>query len=259
MLVPTIGLCAVVLAACQQTTSDSPRTEDIVSQIPWEGNEVANYALEDDDGDSLGEGTLSVATGQAGRYSFYQDFGDAEGNSDCWIIETDDLLKPLSVLRVIVRAEEEDSVRITADYGEERVETLFAADGEERDEDGMIPANAYDSLSEVFLVRTLDFVDGEEYAFNAVFTARPDGRDVADDATTFEVEGKETIEVAAGTYESWRIGVRGGMGQERTAWVEVDPPHQLVRFDYGFLIYNLTATDSPTPDTTVASCLEPEG
>lgn len=175
-----------------------------------------------------------------------QDFSDEDGNRDCWLIETDSELKPLSVLRIIVQTDDDetDSVEITADYGEDTVETIFAADGEAREEDGGVPANAYDGLSEVFLVRTLDLAEGVEVAFNAVFAARPDGRDVADDTTVMEVEGRETIEVPAGSYETWRIGVRGGQGQDRTAWVAVEPPHELVRFDYDFLVYELSGLES---------------
>jgi hypothetical protein len=103
-----------------------------------------------------------------------------------------------------------------------------------------VPEHAYDSLSEVFLLRTLAFEEGSEFAFNSVFAARPDGRDVEDDVVIFEVERRESVEVPFGEFEAWRIGIRGGVGQERTAWVAVEEPHELLRYDLDFLVYELT-------------------
>jgi Protein of unknown function (DUF3108) len=111
-----------------------------------------------------------------------------------------------------------------------------------------VPQNAYDSLSEVFLLRTLAFEEGREFAFNSVFAARPDGRDVDVDVVIFEVEGRETIEVPLGEFEAWRISIRGGVGQDRTAWVAVDEPHELLRYDLDFLVYELNEFESaPSP------------
>ena len=62
-------------------------------------------------------------------------------------------------------------------------------------------------------------------------------RDIADDETIFEIEGQETIDVPAGEYETWRIRIRGGFGADRTGWVNVEEPHELVRFDFGFLVF----------------------
>jgi hypothetical protein len=243
-----------VLAGACRSTDSGVVTEDIVSQVPFpEEAESATYELTDDDGEPEGSGTLSAVRTDDG-FVLGQDFGDEDGNSDCWEVEVDDEIKPIEVFRHIVRVDdgEEDSVEITATYSEDSVTSVFAAGGETKEEEGDLPRNHYDSLTEVFLLRTLDFVENEEFAFNSVFTARPDGRDIADDETLFEIEGRETIEVPAGEYETWRIGIRGGFGADRTAWVNVEEPHELVRFDFGFLVYELeeyaAATDVDVAD-----------
>ncbi|HEX5939198.1 MAG TPA: DUF3108 domain-containing protein [Dehalococcoidia bacterium] len=242
--------CLVFLAAACRSTDSGVVTEDIVSQVPFpEEAESATYELTDDDGDPEGSGTLSATRSGTG-FLLVQDFGDEDGNSDCWEVEVDEQLKPLEVFRVIVQVDdgEEDSVELSATYSEDTVSNVFAADGESREDEADLPRNHYDSLTEVFLLRTLDFVENEEYAFNSVFTARPDGRDIADDATIFEIEGQETIEVPAGEYDTWRIGIRGGFGADRTAWINVDEPHELVRFDFGFLVYALTDYSAEVQD-----------
>ena len=236
------ALCclALVALACRSTDSGVV-TEDIVRQVPFPDAESATYELTDDDGEPEGSGTLGLIRRDDG-YRLVQDFADEDGNSDCWEVGVDEAIKPREVFRHIVRIDdgEEDSVEITATYLEETVESEFAAGGESKTEEGDLPRNYYDSLTEVFLLRTLDFVENEEFAFNAVFTARPDGRDIADDETIFEIEGQEIIEVPAGEYETWRIRIRGGFGADRTGWVSVEEPHELVRFDFGFLVYELT-------------------
>jgi hypothetical protein len=247
-----IVVCLGFLTAACRSTDSGVVTEDVVSQVPFPDAERATYELTDDDGDAEGSGFL--ATRQDGDdYLVIQDFGDDDGNSDCWLVLADSQLKPAEVFRQIVRVDdgEEDSVQITVTYSEDSVDSVFAAGGESKTEEGELPRNHYDSLTEVFLVRTLDFVDGEEYAFNSVFTARPDGRDVASDETIFEIEGQESLDVPAGEYETWRIGIRGGFGADRTAWVNVEEPHELVRFDFGFLVYELEEYGA-SPDVDVA-------
>jgi hypothetical protein len=78
---------------------------------------------------------------------------------------------------VQVDDDEEDRVQITARYAGDFVESVFSADGESRTEDGEVQQNACDRLSEVFLLRTLAFEEGREFAFNSVFAARYDAPD----------------------------------------------------------------------------------
>jgi Protein of unknown function (DUF3108) len=239
-LLPLLLALGLLAVGCRVTSSDVD-TEDIVEQVPWSDGEVSTYELEDDDGDSAGEGTLSVVA-QGGESVLAQDFFDEGGNSDCWRLTAGaEDVKPVEVTREIVRVEDddEDRVEITVNYAGDFVESVFSAGDDSRTEEADLPENAYDSLSEVFLVRTLDFQDGLEVAWNSVFAARPDGLDIESDPVIFEVVGQESIEVPAGEFETWRIEIRGGFGQSRTAWVAVEPPHQLVRLDFDFIVYQL--------------------
>ncbi|MEX2237458.1 MAG: DUF3108 domain-containing protein [Dehalococcoidia bacterium] len=230
----------LLVASSCQASGTNVVTEDVVRQIPFLDGEVATYELTDDDGNSEGSGTLAVAEPDS-RHLLAQDFADEEGNVDCWRVIADDNLKPIGVNRRIVRIDdgEPDEVTIRGVYGDGFAESVFASGDESRSEEGNVPQHAYDSLTEVFLVRTLDFEEGLQVAYNSVFVARPDGRDIATDPVIFEVEGRETIEVPFGEFETWRIGIRGGFGADRTAWVSVDEPYFLVRFDFGFLLYEL--------------------
>ena len=49
------------------------------------------------------------------------------------------------------------------------------------------------------------------------------------------VHGGEPLATPAGNFISWRVSI----GQERTAWYSVEPPHTLLRYDDGVLTYLL--------------------
>ncbi|MPZ22678.1 MAG: DUF3108 domain-containing protein [Dehalococcoidia bacterium] len=236
----------LLAVACQATEAPEVETQDVVSQVPWQDGEVSTYHLEDDSGEEAGSGTLTVET-EGDSVALAQSFVN-EDNSDRWRISAGaDDLKPAEVVREIHDGDE--CLELEVLYAGDFVEYVFASGGEARTEGGDVPENAYDSLSEVFLVRTLAFVDGLDLAANAVFAARPDGQPINDFPLFFGVAGPETVEVPAGRFEAWRILVRGGPGHERIAWVNVEPPHQLVRFEFvdqlTYLLTEFEAGGSP--------------
>jgi membrane protease YdiL (CAAX protease family) len=53
--------------------------------------------------------------------------------------------------------------------------------------------------------------------------------------TTMIIRGGEPLAVPAGNFISWRVIV----GQDNSAWYEVDPPHRLLRYDDGVFSYLL--------------------
>ncbi len=52
------------------------------------------------------------------------------------------------------------------------------------------------------------------------------------------VAQQERVEVPAGIFETWRLQVRSGRAT-RVAWIGVDYPHPLVRWDNGEQIFLL--------------------
>ena len=59
-----------------------------------------------------------------------------------------------------------------------------------------------------------------------------------------QTPARETIEVPAGSFEAWRVIVRNGRAI-RSAWINVEAPHQLLQWDNGDLIFRLTASEVP--------------
>ena len=51
--------------------------------------------------------------------------------------------------------------------------------------------------------------------------------------------GSNLLAITPGSSTS-SSGIRGGFGADRRGWVNVEEPHELVRFDFGFLVYELT-------------------
>ena len=58
--------------------------------------------------------------------------------------------------------------------------------------------------------------------------------------------GQQTITVPAGTFDTWRLQVRNGRAT-RVAWINVEPPHEIVQWDNGVLLFQLEQTSAASP------------
>jgi hypothetical protein len=91
----------------------------------------------------------------------------------------------------------------------------------------------YDNESSLWLWRTLDLTDRYETRYVSV-----NHLDGSQQTVTAWVTRRETIEVPAGTFETWRLLVRTGRAT-RVAWISVASPHELVQWDNGSLVFRL--------------------
>ena len=228
------ALAAVLLfAAC---TEDNIKATDIVTQIPWPDAERASYRVLDDDGEEVGTLEMSVSPEGEDAYLLRQDFifpGDDFTNNAAVVVGRSDL-QPRSTTYVI---EGPDGVAsCSADYEDSDVTVVNEREDGERTDTLDVPHVAYDSWSDLFVWRTIDFSQGFEIEYADIVACQapaPPQRL----AVKLEVTGGETIEVPAGSFATWRVVIDAGRDQK--AWFTTDDAHILVRYDNGDQIFEL--------------------
>ena len=233
----SVALLLSLLAACSGDGDDLV-ARDIVSDIPWTGPESFKYRLlQGDDVKGTGALTLSVATD---TYVMEQAFEIPEEEvTDSISAEVEaDTLAPRKVERVIDGPEGER--RCEATYAENTVTVEQRAGEDERTDTLSLPTPHYDSWSDLFLWRTIEFFEGQELEYVDVLScslAKPDVLSVV-----LKVKEKEEVEVPAGTFQAWRLEIRSG-GRTQKAWYADDEPRTLVRYDNGDLVFELESTN----------------
>jgi hypothetical protein len=215
------SLVASLLALTLACSGDSgPPTSDIVSTIPWSrsGGEILLYSVVNDDGESQGQITLSVAP--AGSDTTLGQFFDGERTTDeIEVVVDSPTLKPKSSRR---------SIETPTDT--EVIETTYTPEGAlirqgERQSGLSVPEHAYDNDSSLFLWRTIDFRDGYEASYITIITNRRERQKVV-----LRVRGKETVHVPAGEFTAWHLEVRTSNARQH-AWFADTPARHLVRYD----------------------------
>jgi hypothetical protein len=230
-LLAALPLLALALAACASETSILSG-RDIVSRTPWEGDEEALYRLMDG-GEEKGSGLLRIES-RNGEFRFTQEFESEEFRDEVVAVADRETLQPQSVQRLIEGPEGERRWQVEYEGGTVVV-MQRSEDGERRDE-LTVPTRSYDSWTDVFLWRTIDFREGYEATYADVLSATLTKPQVI--TQTLKVTGKETVEVPAGSFEAWRLEIRSSDGTQR-AWYADTEEQTLVRYDNGNLVFEL--------------------
>lgn len=222
----------LLLAAC---ADDSIKATDIVTGIPWPDEERANYRVLDNDGDEIGTLEMSVtATDDAFTLSQDFDFPEDEFTNTAEVDVGRADLQPRHTSYVI---DGPDGVATcSAEYEGSDVTVLNVREDGERTDTLDVPTIAYDSWSDLFLWRTIDFSQGFtiEYADIVACQAPAPPQRLA---VKLKVTGGETIEVPAGSFDTWRLEIDAGRDQK--AWFTTDDAHILVRYDNGDQVFEL--------------------
>ena len=224
---------ALLLAACAE---DNIKATDIVTRIPWPDEEFATYRVLDDDGDEIGTLEMSVDPEGSDAYLLRQDFDfpEARFTNEAAVVVGRVDLQPRRTTYVI---DGPDGVAsCSAQYEGSDVTVLNERLDGERTDTLDVPSVAYDSWSDLFLWRTIDFSQGFEIEYADIVACQapaPPQRL----AVKLEVAGGETIDVPAGTFDTWRVEIDAGRDQK--AWFTTDDAHILVRYDNGDQVFEL--------------------
>ena len=235
LAVATVSLAATALAACSSETA-TLSGQAIVSSIPWPSSEQARYRLMDGN-DERGSGVLTVAS-QDGGVTFRQAFENEDFSDEAEAVADSATLEPRSVQRVIDGPDGKRHWEVT--YGESSATVVQTSEKDRREDDVSVPTRAYDSWTDVFLWRTIDFRDGYEASYSDVLSATLARPQVI--SQTLRVKGKETVEVPAGTFEAWRLEIRSADGKQE-AWYADTATRPLVRYDNGSLVFELLSVE----------------
>jgi len=232
----SVLLALVILCAACGGGNDELVARDIVSSIPWDVTETARYRLLQGD-DVKGSGEFELfqdADGTRMTQSFtipdeeIMDVVDAEVN-----LET---LRPRLIARVIDGPEGKRECKAEYSSAGNAVTVEQKAGEDERTDELGVPPEHYDSWSDLFLWRTIEFFEGQELKYVDVLScslAKPDLLSVV-----LKVKEIEEVTVPAGTFQAWRLEIRSG-GRTQKAWYADDERRTLVRYDNGDLVFEL--------------------
>jgi hypothetical protein len=225
---------ALGASACSGGGSSTLSGGDVLGQIPWAVPERATYRLMDGKHE-IGSGVLSIEQqGQDTVFSQKFDIPKEKITDEVAVVAGAETLTPLSVSRRISGPEGDRTCQATY---EGRTVTVEQKSKEGQRTDRLdVPVRSYDTWTDLFLWRTLAFAPGLEVRYTDALTcslAKPDVLSVA-----LKVKGRDTVEVPAGKFDAWKLEIRSG-GSTQKAWYEVAPPHRLVRYDNGQLVFEL--------------------
>ena len=222
---------ALTMVACEsETVVLSGQT--VVSSIPWEASEEARYRLMD--GDEVKGSAIFRIESRNGEVGFIQEFESEDFSDKVEAVADSETMQPRSVQRVV--SGPEGARRWQVEYQDSIAFVVQRTEDDDRRDEITVPTRSYDSWTDVFLWRTIDFREGFEATYADVLSATLAKPQVI--SQTLKVTGKETVEVPAGTFETWRLEIRSSDGTQR-AWYADTETRPLVRYDNGNLVFEL--------------------
>ncbi len=226
-----LSLLALAVAACESETVVLSG-QAVVSNIPWEAPEEARYRLMDGD-EVRGSAILRIEV-RDGKVIFTQEFESEEFSDEVEAVADSETMRPRTVERVVDGPE--GARRWQVEYLDGSALVVQRTEDDDRRDEITVPTRSYDSWTDVFLWRTIDFREGYEATYADVLSATLAKPQVI--SQSLKVTGKETVEVPAGTFETWRLEIRSPDGTQR-AWYADTETRPLIRYDNGSLTFEL--------------------
>ncbi|MYB41729.1 MAG: DUF3108 domain-containing protein [Chloroflexi bacterium] len=244
-----VALLVVLGTACATGGAGGGDTEDIVRSVPFGDGERLVYELVDADGAIVGRGVFTT-TAQDDAFGLVQTYEEIETPPGerpivdvATVIVDAATLKPRLAERAIQRREPSDDEWYLAKYaagdGEAQLVITQLQGGSERTRELSLREHHYDSQSSLWIWRTIDLAEGFEANYVSV-----NPRDASQVTARLVLVDRQTIEVPAGSFETWRLQVRNGR-DTRIAWIHIEPPHEVVQWDNGTLFLRLVERGGP--------------
>ena len=234
-LFAVVLLTALAAISCQSGTSILS-DQQIVFDIPWIAPEEARYRLMDGD-DVKGSAILRIDV-ENGEVTFAQEFEGGDFRDEITTVADAETLQATSLTRVITGPDGER--RWQVEYDGHKAVVLQRTEDDERRDEVAAPTGSYDSWTDLFLWRTIDFREGYEATYSDILSATLAKPQVI--SQTLRVTGKDEVEVPAGVFTAWRVEVRSSAG-EQTAWYADRAARPLVRYDNGSQVFELLSLE----------------
>ena len=225
------SLC--LLAACSDGSSSQPPTSNITPAISWPAKEEAVYRLLDGD-DRIGTAILSTTIDEEIiRMAFDFDFPDHGFRDKVVTVASSKTIKPISVTRTLSGPEGDREWDVI--YSDNTATVTQRSEDDERVDTLTLPANAYDSWTDLLIWRAMELREGIRVAYNDVATAifQPGWETV-----TVSVEDLAQVNVPAGTFTAWQLELQTN-GPTHTAWYAATETKPLVLYDNGDILFQL--------------------
>ena len=238
------SIAALSLAGCEATTPTAA-TSDVVDAVAFVDGEQLTYELVNVQGDPQGSGVLTVRLERTWfvleQHFEFEGSGDAGPSADTVTLSVDaETLQPFGGLREATWVDGDGRTRSRVYDWEYDVDGDVAGlaynstvDGSSDNGELQLREHYYDNESSLWLWRTLAF--SEEFEAHYVSVNPLEGKQ---QTVKIQTPSTETIEVPAGTFEVWRLIVRNGRSL-RSAWINVEAPHEVVQWDNGDVIFRL--------------------
>lgn len=223
-----LGLPLLLVAAFGCGGESDYESTDIVENIPWTAPEEQAYRVLDDDDDEVGTALLSLE--EVGdelliRQSF--EFPDAGFTNEAELRVDAETLQPKVVSYEIDGPE--GAAVCDGDYDVTRVHVLNTREDGEKEDTLALPEIAYDSWSDLFLWRTIDFSEGYTAEYTDVSACQAPAAPIRLSAIV-EVKDQEEISVPAGTFETRLVEVDVG-GATHKVWYTNDDERRLIKYE----------------------------
>ena len=251
-----LGMFFATLATGCAAVTPSASTSTIVEQVPLVDGERYVYELSTLEGEVIGSGELSTRI-EGTRFVLEQRYEGVPIDGRAAPTDVTELavdatsFAPFGALREATLEGDDglpeldtyDWSYAAGDDEDERDEltVVQTSDGDQDTDQMRLRDNYYDNESSLWLWRTLDF--NEELDVNYV-SVNPIQQ--TQQTVNIQTPAIETVEVPAGTFEVWRLIVRNGRAI-RSAWINAAPPHQILQWDNGDVIFRLTEFEVPEP------------
>ena len=241
-----LALLALPVLACATGGAGSGDTEDIVRAVPFEDGERLVYELVDADGVVVGRGVFTT-TARDDAFELIQTYDEAAAPSGerpiidvATVVVDAATLRPRTSGRTIQRRDPSDDESYESTYGAGGAEAQLVitqlSGGDERTREVELRDHHYDSQSSLWIWRAIALGEGFEANYVSV-----NPRDASQVTARLVLVDRQTIEVPAGSFDTWRLQVRNGR-DTRIAWIHVEPPHEIVQWDNGTLFLRLVET-----------------
>jgi len=196
--------------------SEKP-TADIVAHIPWSATESLEYVLKEGSRQTA-TGTLSVSV-QGSETRLVQRYTSGANRDEITVVVASESLKPLSSTRVIMGTNDDATIEVTY-----TPEGAVIRQGEKQS--GVsVPEHSYDNDASLFVWRTIDFREAYTANYTTIITNRRSRQTIE-----IKVAGKERVTVPAGTFDAWRLEIKGANANQ-VAWYADTPARILLKYD----------------------------
>jgi hypothetical protein len=230
------ALLALLLIATACAGTEAITSRNVIKAIPWHLPETTKYRVLDTNDKEVGTADFKIDTADTGvRFTQHFDFPSKGFTNDAQVVADARTMEPVSARFII----DGPDGRISCDaaYVGGKVTAHRSGQDGERDDTLDLPQIFYDSWTDLFLWRTVDFADNFATEYGDVLSCTLDRTQKQN--ITLKVLKQESITVPAGSFDTWHMQIESA-GEKQDAWYSIDPLHLLVKYDNGDQTFELT-------------------